>query len=91
MDEGSCRTLTAKKDSFSQNCGQVINIGEYKQLHQQRLGYHSQEQEFWILDSGSGLICSEKRISRVDVTFDLIQHLHFILLDLAPNQFGQPL
>ncbi|SFI93890.1 hypothetical protein [Nitrosomonas sp. Nm34] len=48
MDEGSYRT--AKKDSFSQNCGQVMNIGEYKQLHQQRLGYHSQEQEFWILD-----------------------------------------
>ena len=86
MDEGSCRTLTAKKDSFSQNCGQAMNIGEYKQLHQQRLGYLRKNK-----NSGYGLICSEKRISRVDVTFDLIQHLHFILLDLAPNQFGQPL
>jgi hypothetical protein len=89
MDESSCRTLTAEKDSFSQNCGQVMNIAEYKQLHQQRLGYYSREQEFKILDLASFAL--KKGISRADVTFDLIQHLHFILLDPAPNQFGQPL
>jgi hypothetical protein len=66
-----------------------MNIAEYKQLHQQRLGYYSREQEFKILDLASFAL--KKGISRADVTFDLIQHLHFILLDPAPNQFGQPL
>ncbi|WP_430233112.1 hypothetical protein [Nitrosomonas communis] len=51
--------MTAEKDSFSQNCGQVMNIAEYKQLHQQRLGYYSQEQEFRILDLASSALKKE--------------------------------